>query len=115
VEIDLIRAGLDLIDVPFEELPEGLLTPYKAVVRRAVPVDDTEAEYYSLPLRDPLSAISIPLRSTDDDVVLNLQEAIARVYDDGSYGTRIDYQEPAEPPLSPDDAAWAAELVAVHQ
>jgi Protein of unknown function (DUF4058) len=111
VEVDLIRAGLDLIDVPFEELPEGLLTPYKAVVHRAIPIEETEAEYYSLPLCDPLSAIYIPLRAADEDVVLNLQEAINRVYDGGSYGTRIDYQEPVEPPLSPEDTAWAADVI----
>jgi hypothetical protein len=111
VEIDLLRAGADLVDVPFDEFPEHLLTPYKAVVRRAFPLSRTQAEYYALPLRQALSRIAIPLRRIDTDVVLDLQLAIDEAYKRGRYGTRLDYGKSPRPSLSTDDAAWAAELI----
>jgi hypothetical protein len=112
VEIDLLRAGVDLIDVPFDELPAKLVTPYKAVVRRAHPSDDTDAEYYSFPLAEPLPRIAIPLRRNDQDAVLDLQGAISDAYQKGRYGARIDYSVPPVPALSFDDAAWTAKVVA---
>jgi hypothetical protein len=112
VEIDLLRSGPDLIDVRFDELPRDQIAPYKAVVCRAVPIDDTEAEYYAFPIRDALPSIRIPLRAGDQDIPLNLQKAIDRAYEGGSYGIRIDYTEPPEPQLSTEDAAWAADLIA---
>lgn len=111
VEIDLLRRGADLIDVPFEQVPDLLITPYKAVVRRAYPRDDTEAEYYALPLREPLPRILVPVRRWDADVILSLQEAIDDAYERGRYGTRIDYSKALRPALPPEDAAWAAQLV----
>ncbi len=115
VEIDLLRKGVELVDVPFEEVPERLITPYKAVVRRAYPRDDTEAEYYPLPLREPLPRISVPVRRGDPDAILSLQDALDEAYKRGRYGTRIDYSKPARPQLAPEDAAWAAELISKSQ
>ena len=53
-----------------------------------------------------LPAIAIPLRATDEDITLDLQQPLDRVYSRGRYDTRIDYNLPPEPLLSPDDAAW---------
>jgi hypothetical protein len=111
VEIDLLRGGADLIDVPFEQLPERLITPYKAVVRPAHPTANVDGKYYSFPLREALKAILIPLRRSEPEVVLNLQAAIDEAYIKGRYATRIDYSKPPSPPLSAEDAAWAAGLV----
>ena len=115
VEIDLLRRGMDLVDVPFEEVPERLITPYKAVVRPAHPHDETEAEYYAIPLREPLPRILIPLRRNDPDVILDFQEAITSAYLRGRYGERIKYDKPPAPPLDPDDALWASALIAGAQ
>ena len=57
----------------------------------------------------PGSAFRWP--SADPDVPLDLQAALARVYDMGSYRDRIDYGAPCRPPLSEEDQAWADELV----
>jgi len=113
VEVDLLRRGAELVDVPFEEVPEGLITPYKTVVHCAHPRDNTESEYYAMPLREPLPQIAIPLRRQDADVILNFQEAIDDAYSRGRYGDRIDYRKPPSPALEPDDATWAAELVSM--
>jgi len=63
VEIDLIRAGEPLIDVPWERVKPHQLTPYRAAIRRVpAPDEDLEAEYYPLPLQSRLPALAIPLR-----------------------------------------------------
>jgi hypothetical protein len=115
VEIDLLRAGEPLIDVPWERLHADQLTAYRVAVRRGpVPETYTEVEYYPLPLRQRLPRIAIPLRVTDRDVVLDLQAPIDLAYQKGRYGIRIDYSKPPVPPLSSDDARWAAQSVAAQ-
>jgi hypothetical protein len=113
VEVDLLRGGAELVDVPFEEVPRRLITPYKAVVRPARPRDRIEAEYSAMPIREPLPRILIPLRRNDPEVVLDFQSAIDDAYARGRYGDRIDYRKPPAPALEPEDAAWAAALVAI--
>jgi hypothetical protein len=112
VEIDLLRGGEELVDVPWEEVPAEARTAYKACVRRAPAGEaDQEVEYYSLDLRKRLPAISIPLRPGDKDVILDLQEPVDLAYERGSYGAWLDYSKPPQPPLNEADAAWALELI----
>jgi hypothetical protein len=113
VEIDLLRGGQDLTDIATGDLPGGALAPCKACVRLASPDLSDEAEYYPLPLRERLRRIAIPLRPGDADVVLDLQEPVDDIYVTGRYDLQINYSEPPDPPLSPDDAAWAAERIAM--
>jgi hypothetical protein len=111
VEIDLLRGGAALIDVPMDALAPALATPYKACARRRPATEDVEleVEYYPLPLRQRLPAIRIPLRPTDEDVALDLQRPIDLAYERGRYAMRIDYSRLPEPPLEAQDAAWASE------
>jgi hypothetical protein len=112
VEIDLLRAGEQLIDISLDELAPDQVTPYKACVLRAVAAEvDMEAEYYPFALRQRLPAIAIPLRRSDADIPLDLQAPIDLAYERGRYAVRIDYAKPPKPPLSPEDAEWAAEAV----
>jgi len=62
-------------------------------------------------LRDRLPPIQLPLKSENNDVRLDLQAVLDRVYDTGPYVARIDYQRDAPTPLLPADAAWADELL----
>ena len=103
-----------MIDVPWDHLSAGLLTPYRATVRRAADPDvpDAEAEYYPMSLRQRLPTIRVPLRVGDPDLALDLQGPVDRAYARGRYDLRIDYAVPPDPPLSADDAAWAAGCVA---
>jgi hypothetical protein len=114
VEIDLIRDGEPIVGPSADVLPEVYRTPYLANVRRALTSEDVEAEaeLYPLPLRQRLPRISIPLRPVDEDIVLDLQSPLDQAYTEGRYGLEIDYSMPPKPPLSPEDAAWAAELLA---
>jgi hypothetical protein len=113
VEIDLLRAGEPLIDVPWQRLTSDLITPYRACTRRA-PLEnaDLEVEYYPLPLRKRLPRLRIPLRQTDPDAILDLQQPIDRAYAMGRYGMRLNYVPPPPgPPLPPDEAVWVTEQI----
>jgi Protein of unknown function (DUF4058) len=107
VEIDLLRAGPHVLQVPLAQYPPAYRTPYKVCVHRGWKAN---AEIYRVPLREPLPAIRVPLRETDADVPLDLQALIAQVYRHGRYDD-IDYTVPPVPPLGPDDAAWADALL----
>ncbi len=107
VEIDLLRAGPHVLQVPLGRIPPSHRTPYKVCVHRGW---KASAEIYRVPLREPLPAIRVPLREGDADVPLNLQALITQVYRNGRYDD-IDYTVPPVPPLAPEDEAWADELL----
>jgi hypothetical protein len=117
VEIDLLREGEPVIDVPWDVLPDDQRTAYRACVRRAPIAADVplEIEYYPMPLRQRLPTISIPLRIADADVVLDVQRCIDQAYEMGRYALRVDYTKPPTPPLPPEDATWAREVVAASK
>ena len=107
VEIDLIRRGERELLVSPWELPPDWRTAYMACVHRANWKEWGRREAYRLPLRERLPAIAIPLRATDRDIVMDLQSLVDEAYRAGAYDRTIDYRQPCDPPLDPDDAAWA--------
>jgi hypothetical protein len=109
VEIDLLRGGSRVLSVPFERIPEGHRSAYAASARRGWKA--FEIEYYKIPLRERLPAISMPLRRDDRDVALDLQLLIDQCYESGRYGDDIDYREEPEPLLSAADAGWGNGLL----
>ena len=121
LELDLVRAGGHLIDVPLDDIPADLISTYKACVHRRTIRPDGEvpdrvtAEYYPIPLRSPVPPIALPLRPADEDFLLDTQRSIDEVYATGQYAGKLDYAAPLTPPLPPADAAWAAERVAAGQ
>jgi hypothetical protein len=114
VEIDLTRDGNRALLVPVLELPAEKRTTYLACVFRAAWKKYGRKEAYPISLRAPLPAIGIPLRAQDQDVRLDLQSLVDEAYQAGRYDRTIDYGQPCVPPLTPEDAAWAAHLVANH-
>ena len=108
VEIDLVRKGRWTFSVDEGALMERERAPYMICVFRAT--RSGVREFYSLPLRQPLPTIAIPLRPGDRDVALDLQQVINQAYEDGRYD-RTDYRRSLEPPLPPEDAAWASDLL----
>ena len=105
IEIDLLRGGDRL---PVEGVPDR---PFYALVSR--PAERPRATVWSFGLRDRMPTIPIPLAGDDADVPLDLQAALDETYDRALYArdTRL-YAKPPEPPLSPEEAAWAAEALA---
>jgi hypothetical protein len=109
VEINLLRAGPPVTQVPFDYIPTNSRTAYHAIVHRSWA--GKKYEVYPMPLRLPLPKIKIPLRQSDADVILDLQSLIDRVYRNGAYHVEIDYRRPPLPALEPDDQAWAEQLL----
>ena len=112
VEIDLTRAGDRSLIMPLNRLSPKNRTTYQAWVSRAGELEKSWA--YRLPLTQQLQAIPIPLRPTDQDVLLELQPLIDKIYEDGRYAEDIDYSEPLDPPLPSAEAEWATELLAAN-
>jgi hypothetical protein len=108
VEIDLTRAGERDLLYPVAQLPDDYRTTYLACVRRGFGAD--RFEIYRMPLRERLPAIRIPLRQSDPDAALDIQRLIDQAYLDGRYDD-IEYRKPCNPPLDPEDAAWADQLL----
>ena len=108
VEIDLLREGSRLIEMDEERYGERFRTAEHTTVLTIRATMPTRWEIYPCPLRQLLPCIGVPLRFPDPDVALNLQKLIDRIYTSGRYW-KLDFAEPLEPRLSPEDEAWVAE------
>jgi hypothetical protein len=109
VEIDLLRAGTDVLCVSRERLQPGTATLYCVVVRRASP---QRLDAHGFGLRDRLPRVAVPLSKRDPDLVVDLQKLVARAYEGGAYWKSIDYAAEPAPPLPAEDRAWARERIA---
>ena len=108
VEIDLTRAGRRVIVLPPERIPPSHRTTYQVCVLRGWAA--RKVEIYRAPLSRRLPVIKIPLRESDADVPLDLQQLIDQCYRNGRYDD-MDYGAQPIPPLDSADATWAEELL----
>jgi len=111
VEIDLLRGGLFTTAVPRDRaVQEAGPFDYHVCVHR---FDELERFYvYPIPLRRRLPEIAVPLSPGDAPVVVDLQAVFDRCYDAGPYLRLSPYVgRTPEPPLPPDDAEWAVQLL----
>ena len=102
VEIDLLRGGEPM---PSRDRPA---CTYSVLVSRAE--ERPLAGFWPLGLRARLPSIPIPLRPPHPVATLDLQELLDRVYDEAGYEHYI-YEATPQPPLAPDDVAWARQFV----
>ncbi len=103
VEIDLLREGRDALGLPWNIGPAQQETVYRVCVRRAS--RPQQAELYNLPLRRRLPGIRVPLRESDQDVVLAMQPLVDLCFENGGYAG-LDFSRDPEPPLATADAQW---------
>jgi hypothetical protein len=108
VEIDLLRTGDHVLAVPEWAARGRGDYDYLVCTNRAEGLRD-RFDLYPRRLRERLPRVAIPLANGDADVPLDIQSAVARVYDAGAYENRIDYGAPCRPPLGPEDQAWVNE------
>ena len=108
VEIDLLRSGRHVLDVP-EWATQGL-RPWDYLVN-LVRRGSSEFEVYPIQLRDRLPRLRVPLMAEDNDAVLDLQEVYRQSWEVGPWPETLDYRYPPQPPLSAEDAKWAAALL----
>jgi hypothetical protein len=102
MEIDLLRKGHR---VPMRgTLPS---VPYFVFICRRE--KRLATDIWPITLDQPLPEVPVPLLPDDDDARLNLQQAMTNVYDENGLRYMIDYSQPPEVPLAPEQAAWIDE------
>lgn len=108
VEVDLIRGGKYVLKVPSKVVPSDYQEIYRICVSRGWM--EGRAQLYRIRLEESLPAIHIPLRKSEPDARLDIQQLLDEAYESGDY-TDIQYSEEPDPPLKGDDATWADELL----
>ena len=105
IELDLLRRYARM---PFEdELPAC-----DYVVMSFNAYEGLECDVWPLSVRQQLPTIAVPLLRPDPPVILDLGAALRTAYQRARYDLRVDYTTAAQPPLSAQDSAWAAQLLA---
>jgi hypothetical protein len=107
VEIDLLRGG-DRMPI-VERVPRY---DYGFLVSRHA--TRPQATLISFSVREPIPVLVVPLRPDEGEVPLDLRPVLDEIYDRAGMALRIDYSRPPEPPLSPEDAAWADAILHDH-
>ncbi len=107
VELDLLRAG-----TPSLARLARADCDYRIVVARCDQC--TYGRFWPVRVRQALPVIGVPLRGKDPDVPLDLNAVLRTAYDKAEYDATIDYRRDPVPPLSREDAAWAAKLLREH-
>ncbi len=110
LEVDLLRSGAHTVAAPANLLAaRNGPWHYVACLHRAD--QDYEYEVWPRTVRDRLPRVLVPLTKSHSDVSLDLQAALDRAYDEGAFARAVDYPAAPDPPLSPEDAAWADALL----
>lgn len=106
VEIDLLRRGPHVTASPLSRLRK-ILGSFDYHISAVVP--GVAASYHAagIKLVDRLPAIGIPLDPDVPAITVDLQPLLDRCYDGGRYPELVDYRRPPDPPLTPDQQAWA--------
>lgn len=106
LEIDLLRSG---VRPPLGD-PAPLVGDYYLLVSRAE--ERPLLRIWPIAVRDELPPVPVPLDPGEPEVLLDVRDAMGRVYDDGRYAEQLDYSKPPAPPLREPDATWARDLLA---
>ncbi|RUS99222.1 hypothetical protein DSM106972_079240 [Dulcicalothrix desertica PCC 7102] len=103
VEIDLLRGG--------NAFTMGAAFPsdYRIIISRSYL--RPKAELYAFNLQQPIPAIPIPLRSGENEPVLDLQSLLHKVYDRARFKLGIDYNKGCTPKLSKESEAWLRSII----
>jgi hypothetical protein len=105
VEIDLLRR--------WPRMPlEGALPDSAYLIMVSAAYERPHCDVWPIGLQNLLPIIPIPLLRPDPPVPLNIGAALDTGYERARYDLRIDYGAPPVPPLSPEDEAWRAALLA---
>lgn len=72
-----------------------------------------KVQVWPIQLADNLPVVPVPLLAPDDDVLLDLGQAVASVYERGAYDLQLNYRaEPPPPKLTEEEAQWIANRLA---
>lgn len=104
VEIDLLRAGN-----PMQILSEIPKTDYRILVARGNrrPL----AEVFGFNLQQQIPQFLLPLKSEDNEPLVDLQSLLAQVYEQAGFDLAIDYNIEPVPQLQSEDKIWVDTLL----
>lgn len=104
IEIDLLRDGEGF--PPYEALPPHEYRVHLSRVQRR-----PRGLLWAIGIDQRLPPILVPLRGDDPDARLDLQSVVDTAYDRAAYELQLDYRGEPVPPLSPQRAKWADEIL----
>lgn len=104
VKIDLLRAG-----APMPIVGRPVASHYRILVRRGW--QRPKSQLYPFNLTQPIPTFPLPLARGDEEPLVDLGAILHAVYTRARYDLRLDYSQPAVPPLTEEEAAWAAEVM----
>jgi hypothetical protein len=106
VEIDLLRRGPHVTATPLSRLRRKLgAFDYHISVMAAG--ERTTLHAAGIRLADRLPAVGIPLDEGVPPVTIDLQPMLDTTYDRSRYSELFTYTDPPDPPLTPEQQAWA--------
>jgi hypothetical protein len=108
VEIDLLRDGQPTARISSEQLDTLRPWDYLVVVTRCWP---SRQEVYAVGLPRHLPRVAIPLAERDEDVILDLQAAFSRCWDEGPDPELLGYDGPPPGPPSQPLAEWCRDIL----
>jgi hypothetical protein len=106
VELDLVLQGQPMLDYSRDGLPDW---DYAVTVTRSTQPE--RYEIYTATLQKRLPRFRLPLAADDRDTVLDLHTAFARCYDQGGFGSKIDYGRDPAAQLADDDRRWLNDVL----
>ncbi len=112
LEIDFLRSGAHSVAPQEEALKQkyGVWDYLISLHRAQAEPGYHDFEVWPLTVRDRLPEVLVPLADGFPDVVVDLQAVFTRAYDEGPTES-INYSQPPEPPLRPEDAKWAKDFM----
>lgn len=99
VEIDLLRRGQ-----PMLVYHSRTSSHYRILVSRGD--CRPQADLYTFNLQDTIPLFALPLKSEDNQPLVDLQLLLNNVYDQASYDLAIDYNQEPVPSLLEEDKVW---------
>src|SRR5215469_12863457 len=106
VELDLVLQGQPTLEYSRDGLPDW---DYAVTVTRSTQPE--RYEIYTATLQKRLPRFRLPLAADDRDMVLDLQAAFTRCYDQGGFARRIDYRREPPVPLAEEKSRWIDEML----
>ncbi|MBR8835661.1 MAG: DUF4058 family protein [Stigonema ocellatum SAG 48.90 = DSM 106950] len=103
IEIDLLRGGEPM--PVLGEIGKGYCILVNRGYRRP------EADLYTFGLKDPIPAFSVPLNQGEPEPIVDLQKLLNEVYERARFDLAIDYSQPVQLSLSPQEKAWVTEIL----
>ncbi|MEO1147441.1 MAG: DUF4058 family protein [Cyanobacteria bacterium J06638_22] len=103
MEIYLLREG--------EALPfyGGGQSDYRILISRSDRCPS--GQLYAFNVRQPIPVVAVPLAAENEEILLNLQTVLHRLYQRGRYHLAIDYQKSPQPSFSKEETEWMDTLL----